>query len=495
MAETGISSTIVGQGDNQVLVLLIPVLDPACSPDEYLRKYALEVDKVVRNVLVNLERIMTDIGMKLKLEKTYVSTSLLNYGKDIIYNGSYSSGSLKKMSKTYSNVNDIYPTLRNRLAAISTSARAATMKGFDAIAPYMVSMFESLNTLGRECRFGSTNKSRLKDILAAEGVEWGDDMKLLSLIVPPDAGGFPVVPFPALLYRGHPDTYMTYFIWIKHLAKTFPIAKRFLGYVCILRQSSCIVNEPFTNNPDTWEHELDTFAKCSYTAVKKIRDNSWGRKVEGVAVPHPIEQTQLCILGESACSFSDCKCTPYILCVKHSVAKGTDREFLKRGTFRHYLGSKTTEKRSGAVLKYPKTERALLAAQQLRRVADWMTNPDDLTDTLRSYIESVILSRTDASENFLKLTAGENYATSGFRRFPDVTSKHESRPGMIVNINCHIIISSDKLGVFSLGKENHNILFQGCYLSSFSFVEEMAVHTYERLQLGSATDHSPTLSM
>ncbi|CAH0382888.1 unnamed protein product [Bemisia tabaci] len=231
MAETGISSVIVGQGDKQVLVLLIPVLDPSCTPDQYLQKYALDVDKVVGNFWVNLGRIMNGIGMELKLEETYVSTSLLNYGKDIIYNGSYLSGSLKKMSKTYSDVNDIYPTVRDRLAAISTSAQAATMKGFDAICPYMVSMLESLNTLGRECRYGSTNKERLKELLAAEGVEWNDDLKLLSLPTPPDAGGFPVIPFPALMYRGHPDTYMAYFIWVKHLSKYFPVAKRLLGYL------------------------------------------------------------------------------------------------------------------------------------------------------------------------------------------------------------------------------------------------------------------------
>ncbi|QWC36466.1 RNA-dependent RNA polymerase [Bemisia tabaci arlivirus 2] len=613
MAETGISSTIVGQGDNQVLVLLIPVLDPSCSPDEYLEKYSLDVDKVVRNFLVNLERIMRGIGMELKLEETYVSTSLLNYGKDIIYKGNYLSGSLKKMSKTYSDVNDIYPTLRNRMAAISTSAQAAAMKGFDTVAPYMVSMLESLNTIGRECRFGSTNKFRLKELLANEGVDWDEDMKLLSLITPPDAGGFPVVPYPALLYRGHPDSYMTHFIWVKHLSKTFPIAKKFLGYLCseysleshkefshliqdphavnhkksrdtanqikdmllaslrstsrnkeialmfanisdaaiqaqadyletikpcyprvlneiwrfspqgfmmsflaifndtrtmkmvlqpdeatslvqslkdedvdilthlswigrVLRQSTFIFHEPYTSNQNSWEQELDDFVSCSYTAVKKIRDKSWGKEVEGVTVPHPLEQTRICVLKNGECTHPNCKETPYILYVKHSVNQGSEREFFKRGNFRHYLGSKTTEKRSGAVLKYPKTERALLAAQQLRRVADWMTDPDDPTDTLRAYIAAVILARTDASENFLKLTAGENYASSGFHRFPDVTSKHESRPGMLVNIHSHIVISSDKLGVFSLGKENHNILFQGCYLSAFSYVQEMAVH-------------------
>lgn len=70
MGETGISSVIVGQGDNQVLVLLLPGQDPKCTPDEYLNQYALEVDKIVRNFLINLERIMNGIGMELKLEKT-----------------------------------------------------------------------------------------------------------------------------------------------------------------------------------------------------------------------------------------------------------------------------------------------------------------------------------------------------------------------------------------------------------------------------------------
>lgn len=45
---------------------------------------------------------------------------------------------------------------------------------------------------------------------------------------------------------------------------------------------------------------------------------------------------------------------------------------MDRGPLRHYLGSGTSEKRSGPVVTCPKTEIALRAAQQLLRDKNWI---------------------------------------------------------------------------------------------------------------------------
>lgn len=143
-------------------------------------------------------------------------------------------------------------------------------------------------------------------------------------------------------------------------------------------------------------------------------------------------------------------------------------EQFNRGNSKPYLGSGTLEKRSCAIISFPKTERALRAAQQRLRVKNWVIDQENPTNTLPNLLIDLIQSRCDASEEYLLLTSGVNYGSSIQHRFSDVTSKHESRPGTTRgNLHSRISICSDNLGKYARGTDNYPIVFQSNYLYAF----------------------------
>lgn len=79
--------------------------------DEYIQKYKHHITNVSQNYLLNLKKISEGLGMVIKLEETWYSTVLLNYRKEIFFDGAYMSGILKKMSRMYQDVSDAYPSL------------------------------------------------------------------------------------------------------------------------------------------------------------------------------------------------------------------------------------------------------------------------------------------------------------------------------------------------------------------------------------------------
>lgn len=164
-------------------------------------------------------------------------------------------------------------------------------------------------------------------------------------------------------------------------------------------------------------------------------------------------------------------------------------EQFNRGLYRLYLGSGTSEKRSGAVINYPKTERALRAAQQLLRVRNWVVDRDDNQNTLTTFLNSLISSRCDASEEYLIMTSGVNYGGSIQHRFSDVTSKHESRPGIRVNLHSRIAICSDQLGKYARGLENYPIVFQSNYLYALCTISHQLLMNPDILQNENSVYH------
>lgn len=53
--ETGLHSHIIGQGDNQVIVVSVPVPITGVSSTDYLRDYPEEITKVIKMYLENLK--------------------------------------------------------------------------------------------------------------------------------------------------------------------------------------------------------------------------------------------------------------------------------------------------------------------------------------------------------------------------------------------------------------------------------------------------------
>lgn len=226
--ETGIPSHIIGQGDNQVIIVSIRVPTDQMTPEEFLEKHPDMISRQLRAYLSNLEKLTKGCGMDLKLEESWISTKFMNYGKEIIIEGSYASNVLKKIGRAYHDVSEMYPTLLVRVASIGTAAQDASMKGFDVLTPYLIHLLEILCMIQSESRMGTMMSNKFSKLLSKRKQQQNDRLKTIMLIVPPECGGLPITPFTSLLYRGHPDPITSSLYWLKKLSMKFTEAKRVL---------------------------------------------------------------------------------------------------------------------------------------------------------------------------------------------------------------------------------------------------------------------------
>lgn len=624
---TGIHGTIIGQGDNQIILAEFPIEDPNMSVEEYINTYEHQLSQRIKEYLRNLEEITSGIGMELKLQESWASVKLLNYGKEILVDGCFMSNALKKISRTFSDVSELYPSLQNRVAALFTSAQSTAMKSYDIIVPYFIATLDTLYMLTKESEFGTTMNDKFRKILENNKLKLDISLKMFMMLLPRECGGLPVATLPSLAYRGHADPMTLSLEVLKQLAKEEPIAKEILdmissGYLLSERndpvhliqdplsinfrkptQSSnkakkmlvsameditankdvkmmmeaCnqesltqmaeylttmtpfnprIANEILRLSPDgsmlsflaifqdmrtmkqllsakdanhlveelaqgdvdvvtyiiklykdmknkrhiaylrgfssitDTKEWLEKAQKCSSQLVQNLRDSSWNLEISGVTTPHPLEQSRIHRATGEVCSYEGCTGDENIIYVVMQVpGDETTPLIFNRGPLNPYYGSGTSEKRSGAVVIYPKSEKALRAAQQLSRVLNWVIDQDEPNNTLPGFLQSLIASRCNASEDFLVLTAGVNYGGSVQHRFSDVTTKHESRPGIRVNNHTRVVITSDELGKYARGKFNYPIVFQADFLWALSRISHLLSINPDMLKDGNVAFH------
>lgn len=155
--------------------------------------------------------------MDLKLEETWVSTILLNYGKEIMIEGNFMPMAIKKICRTYAETSHAYPSLKNQISSIFTSTFAATTKGYDPYVPYLIALLVTLNLIEKEFNFSSTLGNKLQKLRINNKIDINHELKLFFLILPKMFGGFPISPFLEFLYRGHPDELTSTLCWLKSL--------------------------------------------------------------------------------------------------------------------------------------------------------------------------------------------------------------------------------------------------------------------------------------
>nr|QKV49615.1 large protein [Kanyawara virus] len=109
-------------------------------------------------------------------------------------------------------------------------------------------------------------------------------------------------------------------------------------------------------NKLTWECELSTYRalvdyrvrgssmwKCSAHQADLLRQISWGQKVVGATIPHPVEMFDNGTRTDSGCPKCKDKDDDYITCL---VPKGLNKIKIEKGPYVAYLGSRTSESTS-----------------------------------------------------------------------------------------------------------------------------------------------------
>jgi len=139
----GIHADLVGQGDNQVLLIHFQL--PDWARGRHGQKFAEEFPELVSQMVeyaIALLKIFDGIGLTLKIEETYSSMNLVNYGKDLHFRGVQLTQLLKKICRMFPESNDVHPIIDNRIASVYSAAFSASSKSVDAIVPYGMALIE-----------------------------------------------------------------------------------------------------------------------------------------------------------------------------------------------------------------------------------------------------------------------------------------------------------------------------------------------------------------
>lgn len=202
---TGVSGTITGQGDNQVIVAKFTIPYQNCSRDEYVLNHRLELEQRIKDYLAELEIVSTGMGMPIKMEETWVALNTFAYGKDIIYKGAMMPMSMKRVSRIMTDINDQLPTLANKLSTLHAAGQSVAHKGLDAVLAYYVAQIESAFCVEKELGNSVLCGSAIRDRLRTSKLTLTSQMMDLMISVPRILGGYPVLNLLDYLYRGHPD--------------------------------------------------------------------------------------------------------------------------------------------------------------------------------------------------------------------------------------------------------------------------------------------------
>ncbi|URA30374.1 RNA-dependent RNA polymerase [Erthesina fullo arlivirus 1] len=235
---TGIKSYIVGMGDNQLIVALFPKLDTTVEDEDYMKMYSTQLTESINQYKNTIEDHINGLGMKLKLEETWVSSSLMNYGKEILINGCFVSGSLKRISRAYSEVNEVYPTLSTRISSIFSSGHSTASKSYEPLISYIISSGLALYTFDQEVKGRGISNFNFKENTniyrsskAVSDPVLNTDKSLIFLSTNKEIGAYPIMPLLEILFRGHPDQFSTYLSTLIHSGRTLDAAKKVMIYI------------------------------------------------------------------------------------------------------------------------------------------------------------------------------------------------------------------------------------------------------------------------
>lgn len=98
---SGCKMSITGQGDNQVIQLMIPKENTDLDNTQYVLQYETQIFAIINNVMDILEEVSADMGLPIKRDETWISMYVFAYGKEILVKGAFFPGSLKKIGCVY----------------------------------------------------------------------------------------------------------------------------------------------------------------------------------------------------------------------------------------------------------------------------------------------------------------------------------------------------------------------------------------------------------
>lgn len=200
LEESGLKGEVMGQGDNQVILIQYP-------------KDAININALRVNFLNNLELTLRNIGHKLKERETWYSRHLHEYSKQRVYKGVAVSSGTKKASKIIPDINDGLFSLPSMGATLNTITEGIARASYDPNAAYIVNQFMYANLFCRYDIAFQKDSRQLSNNCRQEMIRW-------CLQCPADFGGMPMSTYYTHAVRGHNDK-ITLWLHIAMVAKSY----------------------------------------------------------------------------------------------------------------------------------------------------------------------------------------------------------------------------------------------------------------------------------
>lgn len=187
--------SLLGQGDNQVILATVSVPSEITDRKQYLRDLAARIKK-------SISEACASVGQEAKEEECLESTNVVTYSKDFYVGGSEYFLSLKAVSRIFPRGASDFPTVSNGVSAITSSSIAAAERLKQPLYGYLLSLFHTARYL-----------IRIRDRPTVEGSflhktfkrKLSEAMLPLILSIPGSVGGLPIAPLCSFIYKGGAD--------------------------------------------------------------------------------------------------------------------------------------------------------------------------------------------------------------------------------------------------------------------------------------------------
>ncbi|ARS22495.1 putative L protein [Maize associated rhabdovirus] len=219
--QLGIQYRLMGQGDNQVLMVTIHSKHARLSGIDSGASIS-EISSTLNKLLIALQENFQMVGLPLKPLETWVSDTYFSYGKIPIHKGVPLCSSLKRISRVFFFSNEDLMTIDNALGAVTANAQAAVMADVHPVIPYFIAKWQHLQCLSIFSKYhplvGDSMINTDEEInfyMKLKGDEsWNaketrrysiDILLMVMATVPKTLGGLNIVTFFDMILRGYSD--------------------------------------------------------------------------------------------------------------------------------------------------------------------------------------------------------------------------------------------------------------------------------------------------
>lgn len=213
-----------------------------------------------------------------------------------------------------------------------------------------------------------------------------------------------------------------------------------------------------------------TVWSCSSTQADKLRQFSWGCRVYGATIPHPLEMLNNVIKQEGFCTGCE-SAEPYSYFISTLVPKGLLNYKVSRGPYKAYLGSKTSESTSILQPWEKETKVPLLRrASKLRNAIGWFIDKE-------SNLGRSILQNLEAltGEDWSQQTEGFKRTGSALHRF---SCSRQSAAGYSAQSPAKLTWMCSTTDTLStLNTVNHDFMHQALLIFAQATISELMDNT------------------